>query len=299
MAAQHILSAMEKTYDILFAGQLLEGTDPDEARKSIANLFKANATTVEKLFSGQPQLIKRGVDKTTAAKYRNAMHQAGAVAVIKVSDSPGRQAPAAPAAAPAEAPAAGAAMTMAERVAALAGDNEPVTADPTPTATPKPAHTPGTAATPDTDNADEGLTLAPAGSDVLAETERKRQPPVNVDTSALELAEVGAQIGEPPNVTPAVVADISHLTLDETGADIPMLASELEPLDIDTSQIDLAPEGSDFSDCAPAPAPAVEPDLSAVSLAEAGAELLQPEYRKPPPPAAPDVAHIQLEDEPD
>ena len=74
---------MEARYNIYFAGQLIEGQDLAGVRTRIGKLFKADAATLDKLFSGKTQLLKRDCDKATALKYKQAMEQAGALPVIK------------------------------------------------------------------------------------------------------------------------------------------------------------------------------------------------------------------------
>jgi hypothetical protein len=74
---------MEPLYDIYFSGQLVEEFEAAEVRDNLVKLFKVNTVALEKLFSGKPQPIKRGVDKAGAIKYKTAMARAGAVAVIK------------------------------------------------------------------------------------------------------------------------------------------------------------------------------------------------------------------------
>lgn len=69
----------ERSYDIVFSGDILPGADPDAVRDRIRTLFKLPEKTVSRLFSGRPVTIKRGVDPTTAARYRNAFLEAGAI----------------------------------------------------------------------------------------------------------------------------------------------------------------------------------------------------------------------------
>lgn len=66
-------------YDIQFSGDLLPGADPVGARKRIQSLFNLSDASVAQLFSGQPLTVRRGVDKATAARYRSAFRDAGAV----------------------------------------------------------------------------------------------------------------------------------------------------------------------------------------------------------------------------
>jgi hypothetical protein len=76
-----------QTYDILFSGQLMEGTNMDEAKQQIGSIFKADEEKLNKLFSGKQVTIKSGVDDETASKYRAVFRQAGALIDIKLSAS--------------------------------------------------------------------------------------------------------------------------------------------------------------------------------------------------------------------
>ncbi len=78
------------------------------------------------------------------------------------------------------------------------------------------------------------------------------------------------------------------------GEDIPTLASTEAPLSPNTDALDLSPEGTDFSDCAP-PDPEEPPlDLSALDLAAAGCDVLEEQYRKREQAAAPNTDHLSL-----
>ena len=68
---------MEPLYNIYYAGEVLAGFDQSQVRKSLGALFKAGDATLDKLFSGKPQLLKRDCDEATALKYKQAMERAG------------------------------------------------------------------------------------------------------------------------------------------------------------------------------------------------------------------------------
>jgi len=88
------------TYDILFAGNLLDGAEPERVKRSLKELFNLSDAQVERLFSGQRVVIKRDVDIRTATRYRELFNQAGALAqIVKVEHDdrePTRAHPAAP-----------------------------------------------------------------------------------------------------------------------------------------------------------------------------------------------------------
>jgi hypothetical protein len=269
---------MEARYNIYFSGQLLDGQDLPTVRANMAKLFNADDATLNKLFNGKAQLVKSDCDKPTALKYKQAIEKAGGSPVIKTVEASPASSPAAPADKP---------MTAAARIAALASA-------PDLSAQPQAGESEATPDTPDT-QAEEGIALAPSGTEVLRTEERAapvtssvNAPDLDVDTSGERLS------GTLP--TPPAAPDTSHLSEGTVGELLPNLPSSREALDPDTSGIALSPDGSDFSDCA-APAPdAPELDLSSINLAPAGADVIEPQYRKKqdtPPPA---TDHLALED---
>ncbi|PLW83116.1 hypothetical protein CWI75_06770 [Kineobactrum sediminis] len=238
---------MDPRYDIVFAGQLLAGHEPATVRARLAQVFKADEATLDKLFSGKPQVLKRNCDKSTALQYKQALERAGAQPVIRQSDTID---------APAVNPAAGAAESQ---------------------------------------NTAGGLALEPAGSEVLRPDERAGPVATTVSIPPLELAEAGARLAEASTVTVSP-PDTSHLTLDIPG-------DSRAPQDNETSlpvtggdDIELAAEGTDFSDCAsPRPqAPAL--DLSGLELAPAGVDVLEQRYRAQQTPPPPDTSGLRLEE---
>lgn len=79
---------MQETYNIYFAGDIADGESIGEVRRRVGALFNAREATLDKLFSGRKQLIKRNCSKDEALKYQTAMRRAGALATITVaSDS--------------------------------------------------------------------------------------------------------------------------------------------------------------------------------------------------------------------
>jgi hypothetical protein len=68
----------EETFNIYYAGELLEGHDSASVRAGLAVLFNANDATLDKLFSGTTHLIRRDLDREQALRYKAAMERAGA-----------------------------------------------------------------------------------------------------------------------------------------------------------------------------------------------------------------------------
>ena len=69
-------------FDISFDGTLKPEADPDATREQLRALFKLDPHGVERLFGGKPVLIKRGVDSATAARYKRAFDEIGAVLTV-------------------------------------------------------------------------------------------------------------------------------------------------------------------------------------------------------------------------
>lgn len=65
-------------YGVVFTGQLCEGTRPEEARANLARLLRIEDTArLDRLFSGKPVVIKKGLDLEQARRYEAALRKAG------------------------------------------------------------------------------------------------------------------------------------------------------------------------------------------------------------------------------
>ena len=80
------------------------------------------------------------------------------------------------------------------------------------------------------------------------------------------------------------------------GEDIPNLERSEPVAEPNTDGIDLSPEGTDFSDCAPPAPPPPDVDLSAMEVAPAGTDVLDESQRNKPQPPPPATDHISLRD---
>lgn len=70
-------------FDIVFKGQLIEGTSISDAVENMAKLFKSDTNTIEKRFFGKPCFIKKAIDETTAEKYQRALEKAGVIVYVR------------------------------------------------------------------------------------------------------------------------------------------------------------------------------------------------------------------------
>jgi hypothetical protein len=300
---------MSDSYDIYYAGDIVEGASEASVRDNLARLFKANAQTLEKLFSGKPQLVKRGLDRETALKYKKALLKAGAIPVIRRAETAQHTAPppasadaglpsskAIGADAPHSAPAtsSSATGTLADRLAALTGESEPSADAVTPDWTQaKEVAAPPVPAGPEAP-IEYQLSLAPIGSDVLREYERQLVEELEIDTTAIEMAEPGDETPlEPPAPTPPPAPDTGHISMGEVGDDIPHLDVPVIPLDPDTSHLSMGEVGEVIPHLEEH-REIVNPDISAIHLAPAGSDVLEEQYRRRESVAPPNTDHLAL-----
>ena len=93
------MSDGESEYDIIFRGDLRPGENLVEVKQRLQKLFSANAEKIEQLFSGRPVVLKRGIGKEAAERYRKSLENAGAIVSIRPAatsedPTPAREAPA-------------------------------------------------------------------------------------------------------------------------------------------------------------------------------------------------------------
>lgn len=291
-------------FDIIFRGDIVFGHQLADVKLRLQQLFKADAAKVDALFSGRPVPLKRGLDLTSAEKYKDALTRAGAqVDIVAAGETKPASAPIArpvptplvstpvPAAAP---------LTLAQRLEqqAAAAEKEAAEKAAVQLEQKREQEARAQAAAPSGDQ--NSWSLAPAGTDLLQPTERVTETPVVVDISGLSLrpAESGNILDaneQPPEVIATVVAP--NFDVAEAGAaliradekiDLPLLEIELE----DWGLADL---GDDLISATEKPQIAIPiihiPD---VGLAPAGADLgqLKPQVKV----VVPDISGIHLAD---
>jgi hypothetical protein len=277
---------MEERYNVYFAGQVKAGADAGNVRAQLAKLFNANEATLDKLFSGTPQLIKRECDRATAQKYQTAMERAGAVPVIKRAEPAAAATPPVHNSAPASKP-----MTAAERIAALAAAPDEVRFKQS-----SREAAPLSAASAPTSVADnDGIALAPPGTAVLRESERSTPVIREVDTSGLALDKTATRLSNVPAPPPAA-PDTSHMSMGAVGESIPNLVSQAVPLSPNLDGLELSAKGTDFSDCAAPEHEPLELDLSAFAALPPGTATKEEQQRQPLPVAVPSTDHISIQE---
>lgn len=67
----------ETRYNIIFKGEILDGYDLEQIKIDLAHLFKKEPEQVEKLFAGNPVILKRNADRKTAQRYKQILEKTG------------------------------------------------------------------------------------------------------------------------------------------------------------------------------------------------------------------------------
>ncbi|GAA0848130.1 hypothetical protein GCM10009113_25650 [Marinobacter szutsaonensis] len=190
-------------FQLVFKGECVAGTDEQTARNNARALFKASVEQVERMFSGQPVVIRNKLEEAQAEKYRAVLKKHGMVAYVQPmpgarpvpessrsgAEAPVRNEPAPKPAASAPAPARGGATPKVEP-----GDRLPVAGEKV-----------------DAILAGSGLNLDPAGVTLVEHQEA--EAPMFEHLDDWTLAPAGSDLGVERELPPPMVPDVSHLSL--------------------------------------------------------------------------------------
>lgn len=192
-------------FQLVFKGECVPGTDPETARGNARTLFKASVEQVERMFSGQPVVIRNKLEEVQAEKYRAVLKKHGMIAYVQ--PMAGAAPRPAPEARPAPAPEA-----RAEPAASAPSAAAPASA---PTGR-VPEVEPGERLAVAGDKVDDilsgsGLSLDPVGVTLVEHTEV--EAPMFQHLDDWTLAPAGTDLGVERETPPPVVPDVSHLSL--------------------------------------------------------------------------------------
>jgi hypothetical protein len=247
-----------ETYDVYFSGAILKDADSAEVKRKIGAMFKLEGDKLERLFSGQPRQIKRGIDMDQAIRFRVAFRDAGALVDIVPAGEP----PPDPAA----------------RAAAKPRPEQPL-----PPAGQTPESRPSEPAT-------SGLTLADGP---LPVPPQPPAPPIQAPDYGLSAPKEFNLSDCAPPVEPAPLPDISALDLDKAGVIIDESPSP-QPLEIDIEALMLDAPGTTLIETEEVAPPQIDTDRLSMSAPNEGS---LEEFQKPVPPAPlPDIGHLHLEE---
>jgi hypothetical protein len=179
-------------FDLVFTGELIGGCEPSRVRRDLERLFRTDAASIARLFTGEPVVIKKDLDEQTALRYRAALQQVGALCRIRPAAgaaravAPGQQTPASSGLAGAAILPPGSILTEVRRVE-----------------------------TPQFDLS--AFSIAPPGETLVEHEAPAARPPA---PGAFDVAPVGADLVEAPRIDPAPIPDISALTMSPPGTEV-------------------------------------------------------------------------------
>lgn len=247
-------------FDIIFRGDIVFGHQLAEVKAKLQQLFKADATKIDALFTGRPVPLKRNLDEATANKYRDVLIKAGAmVEVCPSDDSPANAVPK-PAPAPRRVAEAIAPVAVVWTLAPLGSDLLPLKERP-PVPAPVNVDVSGLSLRPAEGNLVDvsevheeisavvvapDLGLAAVGADLISADEKLELPLVEIELEDWDIAEAGSDLlteDERPIVLPAVV-EIGDFGLAPAGSDLGQLKPDVKPVTPDISGLRLADSGN-------------------------------------------------------
>ena len=264
------------SYDLMFRGECLPDTDPEQVSANLGKLLKLDAEQLAQLFSGRTTVIRRGADRQYAARFQQAFKQAGArLRVVPVGVEPDEAAP------PARDTTAASTPTTSLATTRVSAPTAPLRLPPT---SPSLANAPARKLTLAERLAADAARVAPAGSVLVDGSVAWQKPVVPVPPEGSTFGSRTA--ANTPRKTSAVTSD----TADRETADS---AHAPEPAAAD-GPFQLAPLGADMlttDERARAAPAAVIVDISALEVAPAGGNLptLQPANAHVPSPPIPDL----------
>ena len=276
-----------ETYAIVFNGGIVEGFAADTVKAQLAKLLKTDAKKTAALFSGKQIVLKKTTDRAEAAKYGKALKKVGADVKIRIIKAGATTAPPKPAAALIK-PAAALIKSAAAPTKPAAAPPKPAAALTKPAAA-RAAETPAEPKAPVIDTS--GISLAPNEGDLFDPVPRAVIP--EIDLSRFSVAENDDRPLVEPSEEVVVELDLSEFSVkDNDGTALVEHEDEAIPA-IEVPDFGLDEPGA-VLETLQEEKELLNPSTIGMTLAMAGAELLEDEPPPPPPPGAPDTSKINL-----
>jgi len=70
-------------FDVVFRGEILPGKEVEEVKKRLSILLKADAESIDRLFSGGPVAVRKNIDEAIGRKFEKVFSTAGAVCCLE------------------------------------------------------------------------------------------------------------------------------------------------------------------------------------------------------------------------
>ncbi len=247
---------MSDTYRLVFAGEILEGQHAAVVRKRLSEALRLSDAAAAKLFSGQPVVVKRAVDRAAAIKLQQQFKQCGARLRVKA--------------------------VPAEASAEVADQPSATEAAPQPTET--------------VPSAGAEFDLAAVGADLgSAEGEHAPEPQIDTSHLEVEAPGALLSSASSFAADAVTTPDVSHIEVAPVGERLlpeAYIREVLPALDITVLEFEVSDLGATLSDGARVTVEPLSIDAD-FDLAEVG-EVLSTSAPKPAP-SAPDTSHIRLQ----
>ncbi|PFG10070.1 hypothetical protein [Marinobacter sp. LV10MA510-1] len=194
-------------FQLIFKGECVAGTDLVTARSSARQLFKANDTQLDRMFSGKPVVIRNQLDQAQAEKYRALLQKHGMRAYVQAMAQGQTGAQTQPEQAIPAPPSAAASQSAVSSQPPQRQASSPFAVNQT-----NAGGLPIAGERTDAVLAGSALTLDPPGVTLVESV------PVEVPSfdhlGAWSLAPAGSDIGSKEELPPPIVPDTSHLTVE-------------------------------------------------------------------------------------
>ncbi|AOY89021.1 hypothetical protein BKP64_13080 [Marinobacter salinus] len=191
-------------FQLVFKGECTPGTDLETARNNARTLFKASVAQVDRMFSGQPVVIRNKLEEVQAEKYRAVLNKHGMLAYVQPMPGAPEPEPKEPLREQPARPSASSAAPKPEKVPAAPpqgqvprtepGDRLPVAGEKV-----------------DDILSGSDLTLDPVGVTLAEHSEV--EAPMFQHLDDWTLAPAGSDLGVERDLPPPLVPDVSHLSL--------------------------------------------------------------------------------------
>ncbi|WP_299579190.1 hypothetical protein [uncultured Microbulbifer sp.] len=73
----------QRTYSLIFRGDLVAGYTAGDVKANMARLFKSGPQGVEKLFSGRPLILRKGLSRAQAEQFQATLAKIGAEVTLR------------------------------------------------------------------------------------------------------------------------------------------------------------------------------------------------------------------------
>jgi hypothetical protein len=77
-------------YDVVFKGEVMPNLQVEQVVTALARAFSSTEERVAALFSGEPKVLKAGLERAAAEQYRKVLKQAGAIVYLRRSGLPAK-----------------------------------------------------------------------------------------------------------------------------------------------------------------------------------------------------------------